>query len=295
MVVTATIDLERPVGQVTDFIPWQSQLNGRLFSHVSNTLGELSTLAGDLAYAVLFPLNLVFGNIHASNSILKKINRNILPLIENFRGLYAYKALNDVLGTSVALLDTLQIASGIDYFFNAKFKKDSELMIAGKSFGYIYHAGECLSWIAKEGFINLGTISTKIAEVKIFSLVPRLIACVPIVRDFPLLQNAAQAVGNFRIFGLFASMRLQYAIAGSIALCHFFLAADSYQKITLTENHSQIMFQQIEIAKHAAEFVLAIMTAAIPSNLIGLSIIGTVCVGLELTALIYKERYEGRI
>jgi hypothetical protein len=226
------------------------------FSLVTHSIKTLSKITSQLAYSILFPLNLFFNNTQATASLLKKINRNILPIIEFLQNVpNRYAKLNTILTSSVAIIDSVQITLIIDYLVNRKFNYDTALIITGRIFHFIALLGECFFWLAKDGFI---------------------------------FENFAKTVGNSCFFSL------KVLINSSFGIYHFLFAMDTYNQLHETQNLFKKQFQQIEIAKHTAELALASLTM-IGNTLCysySLGITSIVCIGLELASLIYKDCHE---
>lgn len=262
LAVTTSLFQLNPEGMSAELSTYQGLWNGRLFSLVTDSLIKVSKIASQLAYSLLFPLSIVFNDTHATASILKKIKQHVLPVIEYLQDLpNHYTELNIVLESTVAIMNSVQIVLDIDYLANRKFRNDSELIMTGRFFRFIAHLGECLLWLAKDGFIKL--------------------------------EKIAETLGNCPLFNLIKNIPLNVMINSSFAVYHLLFAMNAFLRLQTAENLFQQQFQLIEMAKHAAELTLSsFLIAANPVGFSCLAIASILCIGLEFSSLIYKECHE---
>lgn len=129
----------------------------------------ISEKVSQLSYAVLFPLNLLLDSIESTLSIIKKINRNILPLTE-LKNLPLVK----VLDSSISIMNGLQIASHLDYLINTKYLKDNIQAIAGNITLLLSQATESMVWMIK--IAGSTYLFALIARFKVDLLVPGSLA-----------------------------------------------------------------------------------------------------------------------
>lgn len=237
---------------------------GRILSRASAFLQNCTERIGVFAYRVLSTLNVTLSNPHSTASILKKIHRNILPWIEQIRNVSGHFAkLSPVLESSVALMNTLRTASDIDYFANSKFKVDRALVIAGKAFLALSHFAEGLLLLARNGFVNM--------------------------------QKFIISLGNTRVFTLASKITANCVIEGSLALSACLFSLNACQQLFQTDNPVKQNYLSIEIAKNTAEFTLALMMMGAGMNIASRGILSCLCIGLEITSIIYKDTYGGNL
>lgn len=114
-------------------------------SLIKQAAHAISEKISQLAYVILLPLNLIFNSPQATVSLLKKINRNILPLFESLKDL----PLSMLLESSISLITSVQIAAGIDYVINKKYINDSIQSVAGNVALFISNAIDTLMWMLR--------------------------------------------------------------------------------------------------------------------------------------------------
>jgi hypothetical protein len=215
----------------------QHQQNSLLLLTSKKVLNTIHEKAAQVAYHILYPLNLVFNSTEATASILKKLHRNILPLIEQTKKIPGrFNSLNVVLGSSVSIMNSMQITSDIDYAANAKYKNDTLLKIAGKVAFFFAHVFETLVWL---------TVS-----------------------------------------------KVRYIAAGAFALSHLLFSAEAAQRLIHTTNLTDRKILKIEIAKNITDVALDVVTA-IGTISLGVGALCCICICLEVTQLIYRDKYDG--
>jgi hypothetical protein len=112
---------------------------------VKKPTNTISKKIGQLAYAIFLPINLALAFPDSTLSILKKMNRNIFPLMECLKNLPLIK----VLESSIALINSVQLTAHIDYLANGKYIQESVLAIAGHIALCLSQTSESVLWILK--------------------------------------------------------------------------------------------------------------------------------------------------
>ena len=234
---------------------WQ----GRLYSLAIEKVKILSHCINDIAYVIFFPLNLIFANTWVTSSICKKLNQNVLPMIEQFRGLPNHFAkLKTVFDSTFTIINTVQIIEDFDYFVKGKYKNHGLIGISAKTLLSIGHALEGWAWVSRIGLTSL-------------------------------------SIGNSRVFRLLANSKVVPAVNGILAFTPAFFAVDTLSKIPSATNDPQKKALMMELAKHLGDLTLSLMMHAGRMSVINLGVVGLTCIGLEILNLIYKERHESTI
>lgn len=256
-------------------------------------LHNFTEKVGQCAFKVSSTLNLLFSDPNATAPSLKKLTRNVLPWIEYSRNLPDhYIKLKVVLESAFSLITALQITADVDYFANGKYKQNSHLTVAGRIARSIAHLGEGMMWLGHLGLINLVSTAVKIQDLRIFSCAPRFLACFPRLRDSRFLQDLAQSLGSIRVFNFIAKIRLISAIEAAWALFYACSSLESLYKLIQPENHKRQRYVGIELAKNSAEFTLACLLVGGVVNIPCIGAMGCLCIGLEISRLIYKEQHD---
>lgn len=270
--------------------------HGHLYSVLLDNLTSLSGIVKTVAFHILNPFKLVFSSIGPTTSLLKKAQRHIIPAIEKLKNLpNHFEQLTNILDSSVNLINTVQIAAGIDYIANAKFKKDNKPTALGKILLFASHISQGLLWAGRHGHLHLQSIATAIADVRVFSFVQTIVQNIPALRNFTNLQSLALSMGNIRIFSIVSSIKLPILAGTMLAAAHILFAADASSKFLLTQDPIRQTYLGIEIAKNAIEFTLAMIMMGSFLSTPYIGAISGICIVLELTSLIYKERHDGNL
>lgn len=139
---------------------WQ----GRLCSFATEKIKLVSQYIHAIAYAILYPLNLVLANTWESSSVFRKLTQNVLPMIEHLKGLPDHFAkLKTVLGSSFNIIDAIRIFDTANCLINGKYKNLSAIEFSAKAFLSAGYAMEGTSWLSSIGLLpSLSIGSTRI-------------------------------------------------------------------------------------------------------------------------------------
>ncbi len=230
------------------------------------------------------------------SSICKKMELHCLPLVEHLKDAPdQFKKLKPGLRAARDTIDVLQLACDADYFITRKYKGDSKQTIAARISLLITNIfGTCAALI-DFGCKSIGTFFNSLGNVRVFSFVPKLIASVPGLRDMPRLQRIAESIGNVHVFGVFNKLSLGYIAERFLGLTYAFFAADAIRRLIQPGTAVQKKFAGIELASSVSEVGLNVMTAVGVTNIIGLGILGTVCLSLAVTRFVYNHFHEKEI
>lgn len=132
-------------------ISWQ----GRLYSQAIEKIKFLSKCINAIACTIFFPLNLIFANTWATSSICRKLDQNVLPMIEQLRGFpNHYMKLRVVLGSAYNIIDSIRIFENASCLVNGKYKNQSWIEISARALLGTGYTLEGFSWFSDMGLIS---------------------------------------------------------------------------------------------------------------------------------------------
>lgn len=101
----------------------------------------------------------------------------------------------------------------------------------------------------------------------------------------------ARTTGQIRLINVVAKLKMNVLAEGALAISHFLLSIDAFSQLLREEDSLRRNYQKIEMAKNAAECTLAIvMIGSCIFSSASIHLLAGLCIGLELTGLIHKEK-----
>lgn len=128
---------------------------GHDYASAENLLGFCFDEVKHVASTAFIVLTAVLNDPIPVNEIFKKLQQHIIPYIELRNGIPDhYHKLKKVMLSYINILDSLQLATDVDYFVNSKFKKDSVLQIAGRVALFAARIGLCSLWLVQKKIVS---------------------------------------------------------------------------------------------------------------------------------------------
>jgi len=233
---------------------------------------------------------------NALAAFFRKLDKHVLVMMEQLgKTPEFFNKFRENIRATVGFIDFVQVAVDVDYFANAKFKEDNKLSIAGRISIAVADVGGALLWLQEMSFFNLSKAATSIGNIQVFSFVPKVVSVIPVIRDVAALQRVAATVGQVRIFSAITKISLGFVAERALTLGYVFFAAESFQRLMSPGNHFQKTHAALDLASYISELALdALLTVGV-TNIIGLGVMGTVCLSLALSSFLYKVFNEKEI
>jgi hypothetical protein len=238
---------------------------------------------------------------NALTSVFRKLDGFIFKAIEVIKDIPGYF---DVYGKAVhqgvGVIDTLQVAADVDYFFNKKYKDDSGLSFASRVALAVTNAGGAILWLNDLAFINLSKAANVIGQtrvfravatlkdVRVFSYVPKLVAFIPGVSNLPRVQAAAAAIGELRVFSPLFKITMGSFVLRALTLTYTLMAAEAVQRWMQPGNEAQTRQAGLDFSWFASELVLDAALTFGMTNVIGLGALATACAALAASTVIHR-------
>lgn len=211
-----------------------------------------------LIFPIFHTLQILFEDPPTAASVFRKIEKQVIPLIEQIQNSpYRYEKLKSVLGSVLGIIHSIQIAVGIDYFAKAKFKCDPPLKVSGNAMMFIAHVGEGFLWLKSIGLIHLKNISNTLSLIPVFNMVTKI--------------------------------KLNSIVNQSLTLSYAFFAMHSLSIIANPATDAKKTLAKYELAQNSAELTLNLMLMCGVTNIPSLGIMGLICIGLGVSSLYHSR------
>lgn len=267
-----------------------SDTSGRALSAVRSAAGHVFTAA-----------SVITADSNALASVYRKFDCFIFKAIEVLKGTPGYfAAYAKSIHQGIGVIDTLQVATDVDYFYHKKYKEDSELGFASHVALAATNAGGAILWLNDLAFINLSRAANAIGqtrvfgavsqlkEVRIFAYVPKVVAWVPGISQLPRVQAAAAAVGELRVFSPLFKLTFGTVVLRALTLTYALMAAESYVRLTQPGNSAQKTQAGIDLGYFTSELVIDAAVTFGVTSVLGLGALAAGCVALAATSVIHR-------
>lgn len=268
--------------------------------------------ASIVANSLLKVVQTVFSSIHhlftdtpTAASILRKFDAHVLRFIEhlsNSKG--KLRQFADFIKHNVAVIDFVQLADDIHYFVSGRFKekrnekgeieklRDNNFVISGKLAFFVADTGGALYWLNEMGFISLSKAAAAIGELRIFSLIPKVISCIPVLRNLSGLQKVAETIGNLRVFSFVNKFNCLSVTLRAIDLGYALFAIDAGRRLINADNKFKTISASLDLSCYLSELVLSAIVFAGVTNIIALGTVGVACITLVVSSFLYRLTHE---
>jgi len=258
---------------------------------VTKTVGFASKTLTVAKYAV--------DDANMTATFFRKMDNQIIHMIAALRGVPAdtWGKFREGMRSLVGVVDFAQLAVEIDYFTGCRFKKDcanKQYLQIGAHTGFsVAELGGGTLWLNDLGLINLGEISAKVADAKIFSFIPKITAAIPGLRDSAVLHRIANSVGELRVLSFVNKISLISVTLRALALGYFFLAVDAITRIIdQTRSAVERTSATFDFSSFAAELVLDALILTGVTNIWGLGTAAVAAVIFGALSLAYRKENE---
>ena len=230
----------------------------------------------------------------------RKIEKYLLCAVESAKSAKIAR----ILVNYISFVDFVQLARDIDYFVNARWKglhdekggmiskREGIAAIAANVMSLVADVGGALLWLEEMAFFSLSTAATAVGNVRIFGVLPKVIALVPGLRDMKTLTQAAEALGNLRVFSFVTKVSPLFITLRALDLMYVFFTIDTVQKLMHAKNDCQKMSEGLYLSSYISELTLSALVMAGVTNPIGLGVAGATCLTLALAAFLYRKTHE---
>lgn len=235
---------------------------------------------------------------------LQKYTLNMIAHITNTHG--KYDRLLDIFRRYVAFVDFVQFAGDVDYFVNKGWKAsyrensdhsidykpaDSKTLICSRIAMAIADVTGAFLWLESMAFINLSKAAAAVANVRIFSYVPQVVASIPVLCEISALEKAANALGNLRVFSFATKISPLSLCLRSLDLMYAFFALDAAQRVVNAETRTHRISAGFDLSSYLADLTLSAVIGFGVTNVFALGLMGASCIALALNAHFYRESH----
>lgn len=263
---------------------------GRTVSTIKNGFESFFSKTVFVTQKTISTLGSIAADPNAIAGIFRRLNGQVFKAIEQLASIPGCcSKLRAVSGSAVGYIDALQVATDVDYFCKGNLKKDDNLKAASRVSLFIANAGWTLMWLEEMSFFSLSKAAAALGEVKLFSLVPKAVACIPLVRNVSGLQRLASAVGEIRVFGIFNKLSMNFIAGRALTLFYTFSAVDAIRTLAKADGSKHAKTQAgLDLSNYVSELALDAMLTVGVTNVIGLGAIGAVCMATAVSSFAYK-------
>lgn len=267
--------------------------SGRAVTALKNGMHACATAITHVFQNSLHVVSSLFSSPGDVYGVFKKLQVYTLPLIEKLNGTpNKFEKMKTGLQHFRGCTDLVQLGADVAYVANGEYKKDRPLSVAGRISFIVTNIVGTAAWLTHLGVVNLSAAAKAIGNVRIFGLVPAVIAYVPGLRDMPKLQGIANAIGNVRVFGIIDKLSLGFVTERALGLAYMFFAADAAKRLIEPGNAFQKTQAGIDLLEKLSVVALDAMMLIGLTSVIGFGLVGTVSLGLTLTNFIYKLNHD---
>lgn len=253
-------------------------------------------------------IQLIASDSNAIAAVFRKLDQHVLRFCEYIADAKGeFGRCSTFIRSQVAFIDFAQIAADVHYFGCGRFKeqrneqgkvikeKDADLIVAAKvSFGLANTGGGFL-WLEEMGFFSLSKAAASLGEVRLFSIVPKAVSSIPVLRDISSLQTVAKAVGEFRAFGFLKNMNCLFLVLRGLDLGYALLAIDASNRLANARNDAQMISASLDLSSYLSELVLSAMLLVGVTNIISLGLGGMTCITLAASSFLYRATHDKEI
>lgn len=287
----------------------ESNFIGRAVSAATSTVCSATNAAANAVVktvqVTIKSISEVTSDTNAVATFYRKMEKHVIEFIEHineFPGSFGKMA--GTLKKAVAFIDFVQLAGDLNYVVNKKYKEktdekgnviklaDSKAMIAAHAAMATADAGGALLWMQDLGFLNLSKTAEALGQVKLFSFVPNAVASVPSLQKIGFIERAAQAIGNFKVFGHLSKLSCLTVTLRALDLMYAFFALDAAQRIIKAPNATHRTSATLDLSSYISELVLSALLLAGVTNIVGLGIAGSTCIVTALTSFAYRVNHH---
>lgn len=287
----------------------ESTFIGRTVSAASSAVCSATETVANAAattfQATIKGISEIASDTNTVATFYRKMEKHVIEFIEHvneFPGTFAKMA--GTLKKAVAFIDFFQLAGDLNYVVNKKYKEktdekgnvtklaDSSAMMAAHAAMATADAGGALLWLQDLGFLNLSKTAEALGQVKLFSFVPQAVASVPSLQKIGFIERAAEAIGNFKVFGHLSKLSCLTVTLRALDLMYAFFALDAAQRIIKAPSATHRTSASLDLSSYISELVLSALLLAGVTNIVGLGIAGTTCIVTALTSFAYRVSHN---
>lgn len=295
------IQMVDKTSRVDSTIQNSNEINKQSATHVSTWYGRTVKTVKDnvesffakIVFVAQKSLN-ALGNLgtdpNSIATIFRRLNGQVFDAIEQLAKIPGFFGkLRGSSGSFVGYVDALQVTGDVKYFAKGEHKTDNSITVASRISLFVANAGWTLMWLQEMSFLSLSKAAAALGEVRLFSFVPKVISCIPYVRDVSSLQRFASTVGEIRVFGIFNKLSMGVVAGRALTLFYVFSAVDAIRSLVNADNSKAVKIQAgLDLSYYIAELTLdALLTVGV-TNVLGLGAVGAISIVAAVTGLVYK-------
>lgn len=281
---------------------------GRCVSTVNDSASAIGHSLLASFQATLKGLHLVAADANAVAAVCRKLDQHVLKFCEYLKDAKgSLGRCSSFMKSQVAFIDFAQIAADVYYFGCGKFKekrneqgeiikaRDADLVVAAKvSLGLANTMGGFL-WLEEMGFFSLSKAAAAIGEVRLFSLVPKTVSSIPVLRDISSLQSIARSIGEFRAFSFVKNLNCLFLVLRGLDLGYALLAIDASNRLAKASNNAQVVSASLDLSSYLSELMLSGMLLVGVTNIVSLGLAGTTCIAFTVSSFLYRITHDKEI
>lgn len=281
---------------------------GNAVSAIKTGVSTVANAVHTVAQKTFFSIFSVVSVTSSTATVFRKLDQHVLRFFEHIGDAKGkLGAVQTFIKRQVAFIDFVQVVCDVEYFVRGRFKekvnekgeiekpRDALPVIGGRfSFMVADMCGAAL-WLNEMGFISLSKAAAAIGEARVFSVVPKVISSIPVLRDISGLQKVANAIGEFRLFSFVKSTSLVFVTLRAIDLGYALFAVDAARRLATASNSYAKISAGLDLSSYLAELTLSAILLAGVTNVVGLGIAGATCITLAVTSLLYSINNEDKI
>lgn len=281
---------------------------GHGVSVIGNGIAEAAKGIAGASQKTLSSLNLLVSDAPAVAGVFRKLDHHVLRFLEQVRNANgSLTHFQSFLNHTVAFIDFTQLISETDYVAMGRFKeqrnekgeiinpRDENPVIGAKLSFLTADIGGALMWFQEMGFFKLSNAAAVIGETRVFSEVPKIVSYIPVIRDFALIQKIAAALGELRVFSFVKNLSCRFVTLRALDLGYACFAVDAGRRLLRAANTNQKISAGLDLSSFLAELTLSASLVAGATNVVGLGIGGTACIGLAVSSFLYRAAYADQI
>lgn len=267
---------------------------GRTISTMKDSLQSIFLRIAHAAQSVLFTLGFLTTDANALANIFRRLNGQVFNAVDQLSSIPGFfNKFRAASGSAVGWIDTLQLFSDVNYLYSGKYKSDSNVGIAAKISIFAADIGGSLLWLQEISLLNLSKAAATLGQTRFFGFVPKIVSCLPLIRDVSGIQRLASAIGEIRVFGFVNQISMKFIAGRALALAYILFAVDSSKKL-LDANNTVTQRTQagIDLSRYLSELALDAMLILGVTNVIGLGVMGAVCITTGVASLAYRVNHK---
>lgn len=263
---------------------------GRTVNEVKNCAHTIFSKIVFLAQKVIGALGSIAVDSNTVAGIFRRLNGQVFDALQHLKVIPPnIDKLKNAAGSFVGCVDTLQVVGGVDYFCSKKYNADSDVKVASRISIFVADVAGALLWFQEMSFINLSKAAAALGNIRLFSFVPKVVASVPLVRDVSSLQRVSAFVGEVRVFGAINQLSMCVIARRAQTLFYAFSAVDTIHTISKAGSSSERKIQAgLDLSYWISELALDALLTAGMTNVVGLGVVGAVCITTNVARFAYK-------